>query len=668
MVLLVAPHCECYHSFHPKTHFNRNAISSVLSFKSSHTHAKSTFFEQQERNIGTFRYSSHLSAFPTSASALTAAASSTTSSTLTTPKARAQWSDVFKSGRNFIYSSLLGLGIVRHAKAGRGAAATTGVVVAVNSDLFKGVVLWALLFTATSALHTAELAFTKISPWKLKEFAEDEGESSPFAALSRNDHKMHTAVVLATTALSTYSTALFVALLSDIFPNLSLGYISASLAGVTLLFGELVPKALAMSNPEFVVRKCAKPISYLAGLLQPLSAIITLFSNVVLKMFGLRSEEEHISEDMLRMMVAEAARDPKLGIESREGRMIEGVLDLQELEVSKIMRPRIEIAALPVTASAKELLELAKATKYSRVPLYEGDIDNIKGVVFTKDLLSFITLSDARSSPSSWTSIKARDLMVPTYFIPETMSTWTALQELRRRSKHMAIVVDEYGGTSGLVTFEDILEEVVGEIYDEDDAIDRKEDMQDIWKDENGIFTIKGDADVDDVVEALGLVITDEQHDEYSTMGGLLTGIAGEIPKLGGKYVVGGCCFTATVVDDRRVLSVTAEGAEGLPEGKFVGNWGQYKHERDEARKRKQLEEKSGDIAANRDVQLEEKLEGSNKSSNNKDSSYSNSTAGDSEDAEDKDNGNGNRNDTEGSVLSFNDGEWVPADVGLSTD
>jgi Mg2+/Co2+ transporter CorC len=214
-------------------------------------------------------------------------------------------------------------------------------------------------------------------------------------------------------------------------------------------------------------------------------------------------------------------------------------------------------------------------TKYSRIPVYKKDIDNIVGVLFSKDLLDFLELppadlpenSDAFRSykphmKDTWTSLSASVIMEPTFFIPEKMSAWDALQDMRKRRVHMAIVVDEYGGTAGLVSFEDILEEVVGEIYDEDDIEEVKEDLRNIFIGKDGSIMMKGIAELTDVYDALGLNLNNDEElektlEEYSTIGGLLCSLAGEIPKSGDIIPFSGFVFTITEVDDRRVLGVT---------------------------------------------------------------------------------------------------------------
>lgn len=419
---------------------------------------------------------------------------------------------------------------------------------------WRGLALWAALFMLSAGMHSAECAITKISPWKVKQVAKDEGPASPFALLSRSREmtSLLIAILLATTAMSIYSTALFVASASALLPHYSLGAITAALTAITMFAGELLPKALAVSNSEVVVRKAVPLVAKLAAVLSPLTAGITVLSDLVLRLLGMRSEEDRsVSEDMLRLVVDQAARSAE-GIGSGEGRMIKAVLDMQDREVGRIVQPRVAVQAVPEGCGLRELLAVAVSTKYSRLPVYRADIDHIVGIVLTKDLL------DHWGTSSTSSEVTAAQLMDAAYFVPEAMTCWTALQEMRRRRVHMAIVVDEWGGTAGLVTLEDLLEEVVGEIFDEDEGSDEQADRWTIFRQADASFKVKAHAHMDDVVEALGLGLghTSEEVQalltEHSTLGGLLCGVAGHIPAEGDTIRFAGYAFTVSKVEDQR--------------------------------------------------------------------------------------------------------------------
>lgn len=435
-----------------------------------------------------------------------------------------------------------------------------GAAIKTRLNPIQGLLLWATLFLLSALMHSAESAITKISVWQIQEMADEEGPKSPFATLQQNLTSLLITILLTTTACSIYSTALFITSVSALFPSISLGTVTAALTAITLFFGELLPKAIAVNKSETVARKLLPVISRMAFLFTPLTSTVTLLSDFVLSAFGLRGiEDGSVSEDMLRRVV-EQAQKTENGIETGEGRMIKGVLDMQDKEVGRIMRPRVEILAVSEALTAGELLQKAVAARYSRIPVFRGDIDHIVGLLFAKDLLDYVTV-EGEARQEDWQAITARQLMAPVFFIPETMSCWDALQEMKRRRVHMAIVVDEYGGTAGLVTFEDILEEVVGEIYDEDDD---REDQQDDWtilKRDNDTFLMKAAAELDDVCEALNMDReTEVKEGEYSTLGGLLCSIAGRIPRAGDRFPIGAYDFiVASVEDNRRLVDVIVQ-------------------------------------------------------------------------------------------------------------
>lgn len=229
----------------------------------------------------------------------------------------------------------------------------------------------------------------------------------------------------------------------------------------TLFFGELLPKALGVSNAELVARATVPAISVLAAFMSPFTLLCKHIINRILRTFGVSSDDEgKVSEEELRLIVMGAKQSG--GIETGEAKMVEGVLDLQDMRICEVMKPRINVEALEANSTLADFLHLVNTTKYSRFPVYEGEIDHIVGVVIVKDLLGV--------EPSLYSTTKVRSLMEATYFVPESMRVQMVLEEMRRRRLHMAIVVDEYGGTAGVVTLEDIIEEVVGEIYDEGDS------------------------------------------------------------------------------------------------------------------------------------------------------------------------------------------------------
>jgi putative hemolysin len=188
-------------------------------------------------------------------------------------------------------------------------------------------------------------------------------------------------------------------------------------------------------------------------------------SRVVLTLMGVNdSNEENVSEEELRMIIMGAKVSGQIRTEEQD--MIESVLDLQDTLVTAIMKPRVEIVAVEASTDIRTFVRAVSESGYSRIPVYDDNIDNIIGMVLAKSLIDYLDKPDWIQGIEK---NSVADIMDPAYYVPESMNVWNALEEMRLRRIHMAIVVDEYGGTAGLITLEDILEEVIGEIYDEDD-------------------------------------------------------------------------------------------------------------------------------------------------------------------------------------------------------
>ncbi|CAM9686559.1 unnamed protein product [Phaeothamnion confervicola] len=418
--------------------------------------------------------------------------------------------------------------------------------------LVSKLALWLGLFLFSSAFHAAEIAITTLYPWKVKEFAEEEGEKSPFRILNKDITRVLTTILVASTCSTIYSAALFTNLAIQVFGAKGLAYSTAALTAITLFFGELLPKALGVNNAEMVARSMVPVINLLAVFLSPLGKAFSYLSKLLLALAGFRSSEDgRVSEEELRLIVTGAKQSG--GIETEEGSMIEGVLDLQDTKVSEIMCPRVEVVAIESNSSMMDLYRVVNDTKYSRIPVFAGEIDRIVGMVLSKDLLDFLP------DPAGLESARVSEHMEATYFVPETMSVGNVLEEMRKRRLHMAVVVDEYGGTAGIVTLEDILEEVVGEIYDEEDD-DAPEEEHYVNVNDDGSFTIHGMADLEDVCTSLNLRdVGDNDLKEFGTLSGYLCSQAGEIPAVGDFILVGHYMFTVTKADERRIEEVHAK-------------------------------------------------------------------------------------------------------------
>ncbi len=325
--------------------------------------------------------------------------------------------------------------------------------------------------------------------------------------------------------------------------NISIIVITIVLSYFTLIFGELVPKRIAMKNYEKVAFASIRIIRAISVITAPFVKFLTLSTNAVSKLFGVsETDEETVTEEEIRMMVD--VGEEKGTIAEDEKDMINNVFEFNDKAVSEIMTPRTEIFAIEKNKTITEVIEeLSEDFRYSRIPVYNGTIDNIEGVVYVKDILI--------STKNKNTKIK--NLIKEAYFVSDTKPVNELFTELRRSRKQIAIVIDEYGGTSGIVTMEDILEEIVGEIYDEYDEI---EDM--IKKIDNNTYIFNGNIAIYEVEEELEIEIEDG---DYDTLSGLLVNKLGKIPTkrdVGTVIEIGNVSYKIEKVKDKHIAQVKA--------------------------------------------------------------------------------------------------------------
>ncbi len=324
--------------------------------------------------------------------------------------------------------------------------------------------------------------------------------------------------------------------------SVSIIIITIILSYFTLVFGELVPKRLAMKYYEKISFASIGVIKTISIITAPFVRFLTFSTNIVSKLFGVTGEEEdNVTEEEIRMMVD--VGEEKGTIEEEEKEMINNVFEFNDKFVSEIMVPRNKIFAIDIDTTISEVIErLSEDMRYSRIPVYDENMDNIKGVVYIKDLL--ISTKNKNS--------KIKSLVKEAYFVSETKRVNELFQELRKDKKQIAIVLDEYGGTAGMVTMEDILEEIVGEIYDE---YDKETDK--FKKIDNNTFLIDASVALYDVEKFLDIDIED---DDVDTLGGYLIKKLDRIPKDGEKPVVETEKITYKIekVKDRKIIKVKA--------------------------------------------------------------------------------------------------------------
>ena len=333
--------------------------------------------------------------------------------------------------------------------------------------------------------------------------------------------------------------------------------ITLILSYFTLIFGELVPKRIAMKNPEKVAKFAGPVILGLATVMKPIVAFLAASTNLVLRLIGVdpKAESEHVTEEEIRMMVD--IGEEKGIIEESEAELIENVFEFNNITAADVMVHRTDMTALCIRDSAEEILGVIRESGFSRFPVYDEDADDIVGVLSTREFL----LNAQSASP-----LPLDKLLRAPYLVPETIRADVLLREMQKKKAHMAVVLDEYGGTSGLVTMEDLLEEIVGDIYDEFD----EQEAQDIQQLEENLWRIQGGAPLDEINEALHISLPVDG--EFDTLGGLIYSRLTTIPENGATPCIEAFGLRVQVekVEDRRVVSALVSktnesGAQALP-------------------------------------------------------------------------------------------------------
>ena len=403
----------------------------------------------------------------------------------------------------------------------------------------------------------AEIAFVSVRRTRLDELAESGDRRAKRAQrLMRDPGRFLAVIQVAITFLGALASAVAavsivtvvaeplrgVAFLADQADTIALLLVTFIVSVVSIVLGELIPKGFALANPDRIALAVSGPITLFAKVVSPLVAVLVLLTKIISKPFGIDpTRTPELSAAEIRLIVEQGSQQGVL--EAEEEQMISAVMSLSDSKLHEVMVPRIDIVAIDQGASFDDAVTLVLTEGHSRTPLYKESVDHIVGILYAKDLLRIIAAGGPRP--------RLRDIMRPALFVPESQSVDDLLHELQRRRVHMAIVLDEYGGTAGLVTIEDLLEEIVGEIQDE---FDEEEPMKVMVRDGEAI--LDGRADIDLLGELVNPPLELEDDEEYDTVGGFVYHRIGRVPVVGDTVAVDPFAITVIKVTGRRVGKV----------------------------------------------------------------------------------------------------------------
>ncbi len=429
-------------------------------------------------------------------------------------------------------------------------------------SLILKIVLLFVLILVNAFFAMSELAIITLNDNKIEKMAEEGNKKAKkIVKLTENSSKflstIQIGVTLAGFLTSASASTTFANMLTQkvmtAFPTLPAGVVNgASVVIITiimsyfsLVLGELVPKKIAMQAAEKISFKIVGVLLFLSKLFSPLVKVLSVSTNAVVRLFGFNphADEETVTEEEIRMMVDVGGE--KGVIEDVQKEMINNIFEFDDLDAGDTMTHRTDMVAVEVNDSLEDVIKVSVEDGYSRIPVYEDDQDNIIGIVYVKDLLAYV----GKKLPNK----TLRDIMRKPMYVPESKVCGDLFKEMTEKRTQMAVVVDEYGGTAGIVTLEDIVEAIVGNIQDEYDDED-----EEISKINETTFTIDGVTNLEEVEEITGVQIPEGSYD---TLAGFLIKELGFLPEEGNTYEINyeNLKFTVLSVEERRIEKVRVE-------------------------------------------------------------------------------------------------------------
>jgi len=396
----------------------------------------------------------------------------------------------------------------------------------------------AILLCLSAICSATETAFSSVNHIRLKNYAAEGNKSAQRALKITEDFdRALTCILIGNNVVNIASSALATVIFTEKLGSGSVGIATAVMTVLVLIFGEIIPKSLAKENSESFSLFMALPLKVAMTLLSPLIFFFTLIKNGVTRLIGKKGSEPSVTEEELKYIIDEIEDEGVL--EESESELVRSALEFDETAVSQILVPRVNIVGIEIGENPETIREIFLETKFSRLPVFEKTIDKIVGVLLQSDFYEFYISKDKSGGIGS--------IMTAPIFISETQLISQALRQMQRKKTHMAVVVDQYGGTEGICTLEDIIEELVGEIYDESDEEDTS-----FVRLTDDTFDISAELSVSDFLERIGAE-EGEIESEMNSMGGFVMELLGHVPENGETAVFGRFELTAVMEGEQRI-------------------------------------------------------------------------------------------------------------------
>jgi CBS domain containing-hemolysin-like protein len=406
------------------------------------------------------------------------------------------------------------------------------------------VIIICLIFIAL--LSGSEVSFISLNRIRLRHLIEKGNSKAKTAQKIRDKHdQLFSAVILSGNLFTILATSIGTAMAIK-FLGEDIGIIIATIlmTYLTVVFGELAPKTFAVSHAERIALLLAKPIEVYMKIISPFVWIFSKSSNFVIRLFGgeVKPSPQLLTEEEMKAMISIGEEEGTLEID--EKKMLHNVFEFGDKKVSEAMVPRTEIEAIAEDAVVADVLDLVSKEGYSRYPVIKETIDNIVGILYVKDIL----LKMAKEEVPHQTPIKP--LVRDAYYVPESKMVTALLDDMQKNKFQIAIIVEEHGGTAGLITLEDIMEEIVGGLQDEFEAIESEKEVEIV---DERTFVVAGHTGIDEVSELIGEKI---ESDDFHTIGGFLFGLFGHLPKVGEQLRYQDLRFLILEMDSKKIEKI----------------------------------------------------------------------------------------------------------------
>ena len=394
-----------------------------------------------------------------------------------------------------------------------------------------------IVLIGLSAFFSAtETAFSSLNKVRLKNLAHEDNKRAKLAyKLSENYDELISSILVGNNIVNIASTTLATLLFVNLYKDSGATISTVVMTVAVLIFGEITPKSIAKESPESFAMAVAPIVRALLFILKPINFLLIGLKAGIKKLLGVKTQATLVTDDEILTMVDEAEQEG--GIDSHESELIKNVIDFNDLEAIDIMTPRIDVSAIEKDSTTKEVAEVFKETGFSRLPVYDETIDSIIGVINEKDFHNYIM----------GTELNFKEIMKPAEFIPPSMKLSELLRKLQKNKHHIAIIVDEFGGTEGIVTLEDIIEEIVGDIWDEHDEIE--DGVKELGDNK---FIIPTSLDLDELFDYFDI----EDETEASTINGWVIQHIDKIPSEGDNFTFDNLSVTVTKSEGQRAEEI----------------------------------------------------------------------------------------------------------------